>query len=95
MKSSDAFVESNIHLGEPIKSLLVQKGCIIFSISSEASVYEAIGLMSEEHIGALVVLSAGRLVGIITERDYARKVILKGRHRKSPATLGNPLSETR
>jgi CBS domain-containing protein len=80
MKVSDAVVESKIHLEEPVKSLLRQEAPTVFSISPEATVYEAIERMSEKHIGALVVLSEGELlVGIITERDYARKVILKGR----------------
>jgi len=80
MKVSNAVAESKIHLEEPVESLLRQKGRTVFSISPEATVYQAIERMSEKHIGALVVLSGGeRLVGIITERDYARKVILKGR----------------
>src|SRR5712692_6112535 len=79
MQVRDAFLESNIHFDEPVKSLLRQKGRAVWSISPEATVYEAIERISENHIGALVVLSAERLVGIISERDYARKVILKGR----------------
>src|ERR1035438_2553661 len=80
MKVSNAVGESKIHLEEPVESLLRQKGSTIFSISPEATVYQAIERMSEKHVGALVVLSGGEeLVGIITERDYARKVILKGR----------------
>ncbi len=80
MKISNAVAESKIHLEEPVESLLRQKGRTVFSISPEATVYQAIERMSEKHIGALVVLSGGeRLVGIITERDYARKVILQGR----------------
>ena len=55
------------------------KGRAVWSISPEATVYEAIDRMSVNSIGALVVLSAENLVGIISERDYARKVILKGR----------------
>src|SRR5882724_1237949 len=69
-----------IDLNESVKSLLTQKSQALWSISPETSVYEAMAMMSERHIGALVVLSAERLVGIITERDYARKVILKARH---------------
>lgn len=71
--------KSTIRFEEPVKSLLQQKGHAVWSISPEATVYEAIEQMSEKHIGALVVLSAGRLAGIVSERDYARKVILKGR----------------
>lgn len=71
--------EPKIRLDEPVKSLLHQKGRAVWSISPEASVYEAIEQMSEKHIGALVVLSAGKLAGIVSERDYARKVILMGR----------------
>lgn len=79
MQARHAFPESGIHFGEPVKSLLRQKGRAVWSISPEATVYEAIERMSENHIGALVVLSADRLDGIISERDYARKVILMGR----------------
>src|SRR5450755_2221919 len=71
--------ESKIHFDEPITALLSQKGRAVWSISPEATVYEAIERMSEINIGALVVISAEKLVGIISERDYARKVILKGR----------------
>jgi signal-transduction protein with cAMP-binding, CBS, and nucleotidyltransferase domain len=73
-------LEPKTHFDEPVKSLLLnKKNRAIWSISPEASVYEAIELMSEKHIGALVVLTAGQLAGIVSERDYARKVILKGR----------------
>jgi CBS domain-containing protein len=68
-----------IDLNENVKSILAQKSQTLCSISPETSVYEAMALMSEKHIGALVVLIAERLVGIITERDYARKAILKAR----------------
>jgi CBS domain-containing protein len=68
-----------IDLNESVKSILAQKSQALWSISPETSVYEAMAVMSERRIGALVVLSAERLVGIITERDYARKVVLKAR----------------
>src|SRR5207237_10159121 len=51
----------------------------VSSISPDAAVYEAIEQMSDKHVGALVVLTGGHLAGIVSERDYARKVILKGR----------------
>ena len=72
--------ESRIHLHEPVESLLRMKGHAVWSISPEATVYEAIEKMSEKQIGALLVLIGGKLAGIVSERDYARKVILKGRH---------------
>lgn len=68
-----------VDLHETVRAVLTQKGQAIWSISPDASVLDAIASMSEKHVGALVVLTGERLVGIITERDYARKVILKGR----------------
>lgn len=65
-----------------IAEILQDKGRDIWSVSPEASVYEAIELMSMKGIGALIVLEADNPVGMISERDYARKVILKGRSSK-------------
>ena len=62
-----------------VKQLLDSKGYDIWSIGPNASVYEAIELMAEKSVGALVVLEDDRTVGIISERDYARKVTLKER----------------
>src|SRR5579864_7882489 len=76
-----------VDLHETVKAVLAQKGQEIWSIAPDASVLDAVASMSEKHIGALVVLSAGRLVGIITERDYARKVILKGRQSRETKVL--------
>ena len=62
-----------------VSQLLDVKGRDIWSIGPDATVYEAIHLMAEKEIGALLVMQDGKLVGIISERDYARQVILKGR----------------
>lgn len=62
-----------------VKHLLEDKGHQVLSIGPEATVREAIRLMAERSIGALLVTDGERLVGIMSERDYARKVILKGR----------------
>jgi CBS domain-containing protein len=67
---------------EIIASLLSNKDRRIWSVSPDATVYDAIELMAEKAIGALLVISEGTLVGIISERDYARKVILHGRSSK-------------
>lgn len=64
---------------ETIAQLLDQKGRHIWSISPDASVYDGIQLMADKGVGALVVMEEERLVGIISERDYARKVVLKDR----------------
>jgi len=65
-----------------VGELLQAKGHAIWSIAPDATVYEALELMAEKDVGALMVIDAGKLVGIMSERDYARKVILKGRFSK-------------
>jgi CBS domain-containing protein len=62
-----------------IREILQYKGKQIWSISPAATVYDAIALMSEKNVGALPVMDTGKLVGIISERDYSRKIILMGR----------------
>ena len=62
-----------------VKHLLDTKGRDVIAISPDASVFDAIRLMAENGIGALAVMQDGRLVGMLSERDYARKVIIKGR----------------
>ena len=64
---------------DTIRSLLEYKGHDVWSVGPGASVYDAIELMSERDIGALPVMEDGKLVGLLSERDYARKIILKGR----------------
>ena len=64
---------------DSIRFILEHKGGAVWSLPPEASVYEAIKMMSEKKVGALTVMKDNRLVGFISERDYARKVILQGR----------------
>lgn len=71
-----------------VRHVLGEKGRNIHHIHPDASVLDAIRIMAEHHIGALVVLDGGNLVGIITERDYARKIVLKGR-----TSQGTPVRE--
>ncbi len=62
-----------------VRHLLQAKGSTIFSVAPDAPVLEAIKRMAEHRIGALLVLANGELVGVVSERDYARKVILQGK----------------
>lgn len=62
-----------------VKDILAAKGDEIWSIGQNQSVYDAILLLAEKGIGALTVMHNEQLVGIISERDYARQIILKGR----------------
>jgi len=62
-----------------VKKILDKKGRDVYSVSPDATVYDALKVMAEKEIGALVVLKKGKMVGIMSERDYARKVILKGK----------------
>lgn len=62
-----------------VRQLLQDKGYAVWSIHPEASVLEALKLMADKNVGSLVVLEDAAVVGVFTERDYARKVILLGR----------------
>lgn len=62
-----------------IRDVLKKKGGSIVSISADATVYKALELMAAENVGALIVMAGDQVKGIISERDYARKVILEGR----------------
>ena len=65
-----------------IAQLLNAKGDQIWSVEPKATIFEALEIMSEKEIGALLVMEDGKLTGIFSERDYARKVILKGKSSK-------------
>ena len=65
-----------------ISEILTHKGTQVWSISPDATVFDAIQLMADKNIGALLVIEGGKLVGIMTERDYTRKVALKGKSSK-------------
>ena len=69
-----------------VKHILDKKGPEVWSIGADAPVFEAIRLMAEKEVGALMVKDGERIVGIVSERDYARKVILKGRSSKETRT---------
>jgi CBS domain-containing protein len=62
-----------------IGSLIRKKGGQVWSVAPTASVYDAIALMAEKEIGAVPIIEDGQLVGIVSERDYARKVFLRGK----------------
>jgi len=64
---------------QTVGQLLAKKGRQLFSVGPQESVLRAIEIMATSHVGALLVMERGALVGVISERDYARKVILKNR----------------
>jgi CBS domain-containing protein len=62
-----------------VRDILKMKGSTVFSVSPDVTVYQGIELMCEKNIGGLLITENGQPVGIFTERDYARKVVLKGK----------------
>ena len=62
-----------------VKQILEGKGYQVWTVTAELSVYEALRLMGEKEVGALAVLEGDELIGLLSERDYARKVVLKGK----------------
>ena len=82
MPSSHCYPKSSAVILDSVALLLKQKGSDVYSIRPDVTVYEALVLMAEKDIGALVVMDGTELVGIFSERDYVRKVILKGHSSK-------------
>ncbi|MCB1246206.1 MAG: CBS domain-containing protein [Acidimicrobiia bacterium] len=68
-----------------VAHILERKGGDVWTVSSDTTVLEALGVMADKNIGALVVQDGDTIVGILSERDYARKVILKGKGSKGTA----------
>jgi CBS domain-containing protein len=66
----------------PVSALLHHKGSTVWSVEPEATVFEAIKLMADKNIGALLVVSGGKLLGMFSERDYTRKIALQGKTSK-------------
>lgn len=76
-----------------VKQLLKLKGNLVLTIGPDATVYDAISLMADKNVGSLLVMEHGKLAGIVTERHYARNVILKGK--TSPTTRVREIMDRR
>ena len=73
---------------ETISQILEKKGSDVYSVAPDTTVFEALTMMAEKNVGAVLVLDGGKLCGIMSERDYARKIALKGKWSKE-----TPVSE--
>lgn len=62
-----------------VSDILSSKGSNVYSVAEDITVYEALKIMGEKNVGALLVMEQEQLKGIISERDYARKIVLKGK----------------
>ena len=76
------FNRLQIQIMGKVRNILHNKGNAVYSVEPDMMVYRAIELMCEKNIGGLLIVENGKLVGIFTERDYARKLILKGKSSK-------------
>ena len=81
-----------MNVGGTIESILNQKKHAVWSVSPDATVYDAIAMMAEKNVGALLVVEKEQLVGVISERDYTRKVMLRGK--RSRETLVREIMST-
>ena len=82
-----------MELEDTIRAVLDHKGAHIWYVAPETSVYEALEIMDRQDIGALLVMSGHQLLGVFSERDYSRKVILKGKASKA-TRVGEIMSGT-
>ncbi len=71
-----------------VKDILAVKGSNVWTIAPDAPVFEAIKLLAEKNVGALVVVEGGKMVGVFSERDYARKVYLQGKSSRDTSVRG-------
>ncbi len=67
---------------DPVSFILRKKGTDVWSVPSDATVYDAMKIMADKDVGALLIMDGSQFVGVVSERDYARKVILQGRSSK-------------
>jgi len=67
---------------DPVSFILRKKGTDVWSVPSDATVYDAMKMMADKDVGALLIMDGSQFVGVVSERDYARKVILQGRSSK-------------
>jgi CBS domain-containing protein len=70
-----------------VREILNKKGNLIWSVSPDATVYEALQLMAEKEAGAVLVIDNGKIKGVLSERDYARKIVLHGKFSKDTAVV--------
>ena len=69
-----------------VKDILKEKGSAVHSVPTSATVLDALKLMADKHIGAILIMEQDRLVGIFSERDFSRKVVLQGKSENTPIT---------
>ena len=82
----------SMNVSGTIESILNQKKGEVFSVAPDATVYDAVAMMADKNVGALLVVENGKLVGILSERDYTRKVMLRGK--RSRETLVREIMST-
>jgi len=70
-----------------VRNILQKKGNVVYTVSPGSSVYDALEVLENKNLGALIVTDNGKLLGVFNERDYARKVVLKGRSSKETLVL--------